>query len=146
MQHYKANLETLKQMLVREDDFGVTFNYFFDHIAGDAKFLNICKPTKKPLIKKILKSMGNQLFEGGGQVTNILLVQARKSTFVHGTCFINGLMGNLFFFEDIDMGMVALLSAPGSDMVHFIRFTSTSIGDAAGKNIVMPPPGKPTWH
>ncbi len=146
MKRFTEHIEKLKQMLVSEDNFGVTFTYFYDHLASDSGIFNICKPTKKPLIKTILKSMANQMFEKGGQVTNLFLIQPRKSPFVQGTCFINGRMGNLFFFEDIDMGMVALLSAPGSDMVHFIRFTSTSIDDADGKNFVMPPPGKPTWH
>lgn len=144
MKRFKDFLETLKQMLVCEDDFQGTFIYFYDHLAVDDDFFDICKPTKKPFLKKILKSVGERIFDDTGQVTNLFLVRPRKLPFVHGSCYIHGRMANLFYFEDIDMGMLALYSSPSSDVIHFIRITSTSINDADDKNVVMPPPGKPT--
>lgn len=144
MNRFKDRLDTLKIKLTTEDDFSAIYDYFFTHLGEDNAFLDYGKLVKKPALKAILKKFGEYLFGEDAQVTHLMIINTRKTQFYHGSCFINGRISGIFYFEDIEMGMAAVTMAPASDRVEYFRFTSTHIqGD---KNVVLPQGGKKTIH
>lgn len=144
MDRYKERLDTLKTKLVTEEEFGAIYDYFFSHLAEDRSFLNYGKRTKNPFLKSMLKMIAEQLFGEGGQVTNLMIIKTKKSKFYHGSCFINGRMAGILYFEDIEMGIAAVSMSMITGEVKYIRFTATSIdGD---KTVVLPQGGKKTIH
>ncbi len=144
MNRFKDRLDTLKTKLTTGDDFGAIYDYFFTHLGEDNGFLDYGKRAKKPALKAILKKFGEYMFGEEAQVTNLMIINTRKTKFYHGSCFINGRIAGIFYFEDIEMGMAAVTMSPTSHQVNYFRFTSTHIeGD---KNVVLPQGGKKTIH
>ncbi len=130
MASFKNKLETLKNMLISEDDFGETFNYFFGQLGEDQHFIDASKKAKHPLLKTVLKFIGKNIFKDDVKIHHMMLLKFSPSRFYHGSCFIHNKPATIFFFEDIDMGMVALSLAgfaPGE--VRFVRFSSTILHD-----------------
>ena len=48
----EEHLTKLKKLLVFEDEFSNTFNYFFDHLAETLEFMKLGKRYKSPDLKK----------------------------------------------------------------------------------------------
>ncbi|MCB0490696.1 MAG: hypothetical protein KDC99_19645, partial [Cyclobacteriaceae bacterium] len=80
--------------------------------------------AKNPLLQKILTVLGGQIFHGDVEITHLMLLKLSKTQFYHGSCFIQGRMAAVFFFEDIDMGMACVQL---SNEVRYARFSSTLI-------------------
>jgi hypothetical protein len=144
MHPFKEKLETLKKMLDEEKKFSVTFNYFFDHLGEDPYFFDSCKKTKNPLIKEMLKHVGEQLFDDDGMVTNLKLLKYPKANFYHGSCFVHGRTASLFFFEDIKKGMAAVHISPLTSEVKYIRLTGTVI--EGNKAVIIPDTPQKVLH
>lgn len=141
MQPFHDQLNMLKQKLVNEEDFNVTFTYFFDHLSDDQRFIDSSKKVKHPFLKSVLKVVGKEIFNHEISITNFLLLQLPKTRFYHGSCFMHDRLAALFFFEDIDMGMACIHL---SHEVRYTRFTGKLIkGD---KLFLGPNEGKKTFH
>ena len=120
-----SKLETLQEKLLDADDFYEVFNYFFDHFGENTEFLTLGEQVERPLIEQVLAQVGQHLL-GASVVTieDLLLVHVPEHNFIHGGCIINGRMGNLFYFEDIQQGLLAVLMSFGSGETQIARFTA----------------------
>jgi len=123
MAKYETKLAKLKDLLQTGDDFGEIMQYFLDHLGDHQDFINMGKRAKNKLVQEALLYVGKKLFQTDVKVTNVLLTEVKKAKFFHGACFIQGCFANLIYFEDIDVGMVAVLRSPHSSYVEYIRFT-----------------------
>lgn len=146
MAKFEKELNRLKEKLMTADDFSEVYDYFFDHLGENAGFIKMGKRAKNPILKKLLEMIGEQLFKEEGKVSNLLLTKISKPmTFYHGPCFINGRMGSVIFFKDIEMGMVSLVMEIGGDEVKFIRFSSLEL-DGSGESLFVNSPRSNTIH
>jgi hypothetical protein len=145
MNPFKDHLETLKTKLATENNFSDIYDYFFTYLGENPKFMDYGKPVKKPELKATLKKFGEYLFEGEDvQITHFMIIQAKKTKFYHGSCFINGCIAGIFYFEDIEMGMAGVSMSHITGQTEFFRFTSTRI--EGNKNVAVPPGWKKTIH
>ena len=144
MKRYMEKLDTLKEMVQVEENFGKIFEYFFAHVAGDPDFEAAGKKGKHAILKKLLNGLCRQMFGEESSVSGTFIIQLRLSRFFHGSCFLDGRPTAFFFFEEIDKGMIAITMSMAGKM-HYVRFSSTFIG--ADKAIILPDPNrKPTIH
>ena len=118
---FKTELAALKEKLMTSDDFIEIQRYFFYHLSDHDEFMEKCKRAKKPLLKKTVKVMAKQLFQKEVEVTNLMLFKYPKTRFYHGSCFVEGKVAALIFFEDIDMGMFSIVKNRPETL--FIRFS-----------------------
>lgn len=144
MKRYVENLRTLKEMVQTEEDFGKTFDYFFDHLAGDREFAAAGKKTKHNVLKQLMGGVGRRLFGENAKVSSMFVVRLRRERFYHGSCLLDGQIAGFFLFEDIDKGMAGVTMSLSGGM-HYVRFSTTRIpGDKA---VILPDPNKkPTIH
>jgi hypothetical protein len=54
------------------------------------------------------------------------MLRVPKSPFYHGACIIGGRMVNFIYFEDIQLGCIAVAEGRGNSNVQFIRFSTTT--------------------
>ncbi len=141
MAKFEKELATLKYMLMTADEFKDVYGYFFDHLGENSDFLKLGKRSKHPLLKKILETVGEQLFGKKVMITKLLLTKIPKHRFYHGPCFINGKMAGVLFFEDIDMGMLSVLMSMETYTTHFVRFSSIQM-ESGGDVFVCAPKSK----
>ena len=121
------NLITLKEMLQTEDDFGNTLNYFFDLMEHDEIMDGGKRIKDDTFLKQMIKEIGRRLLGKTVIPVNFLLIGVPEYRFYHGGFMIEGRMGNIFYFRDIDMGMMALTSPGLKPPTHIMRFSITRI-------------------
>ncbi len=127
MDAFAQKIDTLKTMLVTEDKFDRTLGYFFDNLGYDRAFLDAGKPTTNQTLQDILKSLVTQACGEGSAITQLKIFKAGKSKFIHGMCFINGGIGTVLFFEDLNVGLLAVSSPVSMSDISYIRFSGTII-------------------
>lgn len=144
MKRYVEKLNTLKEMVQTEEDFGKTFDYFFDHLAADPEFTAAGKKTKHSLLKQLMAGLGRRLFGENAKVSSMFVIRLRPERFYHGSCLLDGHIAGFFLFEEIDRGMAGVTMSLAGGM-HYARFSTTRIpGDKA---VILPDPNKkPTIH
>ena len=127
-----SRLEELKRLTLEATDFGVVLEYFFDHFGDHFEFSQIGERTREPILETIIQQTGNQVFGKVVNVSHVLLTRLPDHGFVHGGFMLDGNLGTLFFFDEVDTGlMVISMSASGND-TRLIRFR--------GHRVSMPDP------
>ena len=126
----EAYLTFLKRQLKESEDFKDTFQYFLKHFAHNSQFLRMGEPIMSIPTKlaMVLKGVGRRVFRKKRSRLRdefLLEVQMGDHEFIHGTCSLHGKTVNLFYFEDIDLGMIGLMNK--GKHTKYIRFSSTEL-------------------
>lgn len=132
-------LSILKDMLVAAKDFRDPWNYFFDHFGDDPEFIRkVGRRAKEKGLIKVIAQVGRELFKKSTiAVSNLFLTEIPKYHFVHGSCFVEGRIATLMFFEDIDMGLIAV--SMGGDLTMFARFSRSMVEGEHGEDVFVVP-------
>lgn len=127
---FKQKIETLREMLMSSDDFSEVFDYFFTYMAEDPRFLDKSKKAKNKFVRHQLEIIGEEAFKTDSvQISYFFLHRFQKTKFLHGSFFLNGNIGAVFYFEDIHIGMFSLSLGGGTS---FFRISSQQVGGKPG--------------
>lgn len=116
-------LDLLKQIMLNETNFSTIYTYFLDNLGDDPEFQKIGKTVKRPKLKIIVTKIGKEV-TGTGHITKLILIKTPQYPFIHGPLFIDHCISNLFFFEDINVGLMSIL-LPSME-THFTRLSYTT--------------------
>lgn len=117
-------LKVLKMKMVTAKDFYQVFNYFFDHFGENPAFLELGEPTQHDMLEAILTHTVKEMLKIGTLVIHgLFLIHLSSHQFIHGGGQINDHLVNLFYFEDIDVGMIALAKMPSTGETQIARFS-----------------------
>lgn len=134
-------LPELKQKLMVAEKIGDVWDYFFDHLGENPRFMALGKVRKSPLLRKILVKLGRELYGTSGKLTQLRLKVLRPQHFAHGSCFLGDHPASVLYFSDIGLGTVAATD-PRTGMTHFVRFTEMGLapaGDGGVASLPLPP-------
>lgn len=134
-------LDELKRMLMFEDEFSDTFDFFMDRLGQDASFMTSGKPYKNPDFRKVLHAVGTKVVKEEIALTKVSLKLFKAQKFICGLCQVNGHLMTVFFFKEVHMGM-AVLANPDKGL-FFARFT---IFEAPNKRMTLQNLSGPTLH
>lgn len=126
---FESKVLELKEQVQTGSDFSKIFNFFFDYLGEEDEFNNICKKAKNPALKKFLGILGERLFQKKITLTHFMLLKFPKHKFYHGSFFIEGKIGGVIFFEDIDMGIFSVVK--DYPETSFMRFSAVKLGASA---------------
>lgn len=133
---FTDKLDELKKLLAATDDLNRAFSFFLDHFGNDPAFIQCGKVAKHEMLKLVLKSVCDDLFEKQGKVTNLKLFNAAKTKFFHGLCQMGGKTASFFYFDEIEMGMICIMMGPAFGQMSYVRFTTTTVdADHAGRTV-----------
>lgn len=116
-------LATLKETLVHATNLSDVWTYFYDHFGEDPQFIALGQRARHPFLETVLGEVGRQLFGKTVPVDNLLLTELPEHQFVHGGCTLGGRLANVMYFEDIRMGMLAVVVSFTSSETKMVRFT-----------------------
>ncbi len=121
-----SRLEKLKKMIVSAESFGEPWDYFFDHFGEKPEFMTLGKPAKHPVLEAVVEQLAREIYKGESEVTvtKPMLVELAEQKFVHGSFFVQGRMGVLIFFQDIDMGLMSLAAQSPEAPTLMMRFST----------------------
>jgi len=121
-----GKLEILKKKMAEATQFVDAFNYFFDEFADKDEFLDLGKRVSHPKLEQMIQFCGGMMV-GNARFNNFMFIRIPKRWFVHGTFWVNGRLGNFIYFEDVQLGMLAITPAvPGGDTL-FQRFSARDL-------------------
>lgn len=127
---HRRKLEEMKKVLVTDEDFGRVYRIFFDEVACHRSFMALGKKEKSPLLKTTLRLVGESLFGVPCEVTGLFLFRLKQEKFIHGCCNLNLHPATIIYFEDIDMGMSAIIRDMRTSMMTYSRITTTVVKDS----------------
>jgi hypothetical protein len=119
-------LDTLKEKLVNSNNFSEVMHYFFDHFAENDAFMDLGTFRHNKLIETIAaQAASTALNEKKIVIRGMKLVRR----FYHGPCFVNNHIATLFFFEDIQTGMMAISVSDTTGEMLYARITAVAVAD-----------------
>ena len=118
-------LYVLKTKLQTATDFSDVFTYFFDNVSDDPEMMDRGHPVERHVLKQVLTHVAQAMLLNGPRLylKRAMLIYLPDQEFIHGPLEFKGHMANMFYFEDIDLGMLALISTPPKGDTLFARFS-----------------------
>lgn len=115
-------LATLKDKLQSAKDFGDILRYFFDHFGDHAEFMDHGERVTLRGMQQLLEMTVGSMFSKKVKLGGLRILHLPEYRFYHGG-FVAGVgMGNFFYFEDIQMGLVSVVEM-GSSMTYMARLS-----------------------
>src|SRR5437868_5395456 len=116
-------LATLKQKLSTSTQFSDVTDYFLTHFGHNPEFIKLGERVEHKLLQMVIEQVANQLYAGKGPVvlTKPLLTHLAAQHFIHGSCFVNGHVCSILYFEDVLKGLISIAPADGN--CHYARFS-----------------------
>lgn len=104
-------LQILKLKLAESKSLEPVLTYFYDHVSSDQEFINMGKPARHDLLESVLhQAVGQQVLSiRDPKVEKFMLLHIPDYHFYHGGCILNGLFTQYIYFDDIDVGIIAVL-------------------------------------
>ena len=118
-----ALLDELKAKLVHGKDFGAVWEYFLDHFGENKEFLDIGRRRQDEMLEQILAQMTVQIFGKESPVKDLILVGVPDTPFIHGGCILGGKAASLIYFEDVQVGLLAIVWSFVPTETKLVRFS-----------------------
>jgi hypothetical protein len=122
-----ARLQQLKQKLLHEEKLAVVWSFFMDHFADHPEFIALGERAHHDFVEAVVAEVGRQLFGADGVASGLLLTRLAGQQFVHGGFTMGGRIGGVIYFEDAQIGLVAVVDRPPSTEVKYARFSGRII-------------------
>ena len=118
------NLAKLKEQLVAAKEFAPVMDYFMTEFGDHAEFMDKGQCVRDELLEAFLCETSKQIFPRAAVVVldQVRFVEIPAYHFKHGGLLVNGCVSTVFYFTDVQMGMIAVaMSIRGP--VNFVRFS-----------------------
>jgi hypothetical protein len=124
---FDTEIKKMQDILVNENNFSKIWDYFMSNFAENPRYMKYCKKTKHSSIKDLIKAIGNKhMFPNQKiQITHLFLLKVKRTKLIHGPFVINNCPGMVFYFDDINKGLVTV--ATKRDMASYYRISSFTL-------------------
>jgi hypothetical protein len=113
----------LKRKLMTEKDLHSIWVFFLDHLGENVQFLDSCQKTQDEFVEGLVEQVASQLFPGNGEITGLWLKRLPDHSMIHGAFFAGARISAVFYFEDVQAGMIAFCGLRRGEESKFIRFS-----------------------
>jgi hypothetical protein len=117
-------LAKLKEKLIAADDFATVMDYFMTEFGDHEEFMRKGNCVRNQVLEAILCEIGKEVFPAAAAVVlkHVRFVEIPAHHFTHGGLLVNDCMSTMFYFADVQMGMLAVaMSMTGP--AKFVRFS-----------------------
>jgi hypothetical protein len=118
-----TQLTTLKEKLIHARNFTRVWEYFMDQFGQDPEFIALGDTTEDPFLEAILLHVGKGLFGRAVTSADFLLTRLPEHQFLHGGGTIDGRLANVLYFEDIRIGLLAVVVSINPSETKMVRFS-----------------------
>ena len=125
-----AKLEQLRDKLLTEGRFGEAWEYFLGDVVEDEEFIRAGRALMpaSPMSRHLLGLLSRASGAAPEQI-EALLVEMPQFRFVHGTCKFSATeVGGLLWFDDLELGLAAIMSLTSPEITYARISTAMSSG------------------
>ncbi len=125
-----AKLEQLRNKLLTEGRFGEAWEYFLGDVVEDEEFIRAGRALMpaSPMSRNLLGLLSRASGAAPEQI-EALLVEMPQFRFVHGTCKFSATeVGGLLWFDDLELGLAAIMSLTSPEITYARISTAMSSG------------------
>ena len=119
-----AFLQELKGRLINEADFKKVWEAFFDWMDANLAFMDQGEPVSDRQIEATVAHVVAQMLPGESSAVMLRLIRLADQKFIHGAVNVGRRAGGLIYFEDVNVGLLAICDSPPSDETKFARFST----------------------
>jgi hypothetical protein len=128
-----TQLQELQEKLMRETDLSSVWEYYMDNFADLPELVEMSQRKSNKFLEALIPQVCSQIFGRKVKVTNLLLVTLAEHYFYHAPFFADGRIGAFIYFEDINMGMLAVSAHnPSTGLTMFSRFSLSAAKPSRG--------------
>jgi hypothetical protein len=118
-------LDTLRFKIATDKVLADTFEYFFDNFGEVPEFFKCGAPVIDNFLVQLLAQIGGEIFKTGKvTVRDSRLFRIQEYSFIHGGLTMNGAIGNVIYFDDIQQGILAVHRPSARGSTDFVRFSA----------------------
>ena len=119
-----VRLQELKRKLMKEKNFSKTWTFYMDEFADHPEFLEVGEPVKNDFLAAAIPAICQKILSKDLKVSASLIIYIEKYHFFHAPIMVERRSGGVIFFEDINMGLLAVTAKyPPTDEVRYSRFS-----------------------
>jgi hypothetical protein len=119
-----SSLQELKKKLVNDKDLLPVWEFFLDHLGDDPAFIDLGEPVDHAFLQEVLPRLGAQMYPRAAMICQMRLVRLADQQFIHGAVNVDGRAGGVLFFEDVQVGLLAVSDHFPSDETKCARFSA----------------------
>ncbi|MEO0852710.1 MAG: hypothetical protein AAFY15_04315 [Cyanobacteria bacterium J06648_11] len=120
-------LQELKRKLLREQSFSKIWGFYMDNFADFPEFTDAGDRAENTILDGLIREICHQLFGDVFVIQDTMTIYIPEQKFYHGPLMVSDRIGGFIYFEDVQMGMVAIEEAPRNGRVKYARFADSSI-------------------
>lgn len=126
-----SKLAVLKQKLVEATDFSDVWRYFLDHFGENPEFFSLGERVEENArLEVAISQIGQRVFKKPLRVRDLLLTRLAEHGFIHGGGLVGTSLANVLYFEEIGVGMMAIVQSLASSEMRYARFTTVPMPEA----------------
>jgi len=113
--------DALKREFATTSDFAAFWNGFIERFASQDGFMAMGAPAEVEGMEILICRVTSRMLEQLVEPANTRLIKIAEAGFVHGSCMVDGRLCCVLFFEELEMGLLVLMSDSGK--TQYTRFT-----------------------
>lgn len=125
---YDKIIQELRERIIKEKDFGKLLNFFFDHLGEDPEFIARGKPARHEVLELAIERAVKEMIGKHAKIRQLLLVFVPEYRFYHGSFVVDGNIGTVFYFDDIQIGLMNVAMGFTGE-IRMARITVQSSGE-----------------
>ena len=115
------DLAELERLFAETNDFSGFWNHFLDDWAMQPWFMKQGAPTETTEMEMVVARIAGNRYGRPVKPKGMRLFRIEGAGVVHGAFIVDGKLGGVVYFENIEKGLIV---APGAGtLVHYARFT-----------------------
>src|SRR5262245_10431347 len=134
-QDLPRHMGILRDKLQHPTDYEQAVYYFLEEFAGDAGFVERSIPQDAPHLVAVLRHITVKTLGAAARLENARVFSLPEHSFYHGNAPAGDRIALFFYFEQVDIGVVAFVmgAEPGAQFVRF-RISGALLGCNPTKN------------
>jgi hypothetical protein len=106
------HLAALRERLLPPSDYETAFHYFLEEFGGDAAFMAASTPEVMPQFEGILNQIASKALGKPVKLEGARFNRMAEHRFRHGAAVVEGRAVIMFYFEDVNTGLMAITPGP----------------------------------
>lgn len=127
-------LHRLKHVLQVATALAEVSEVFWEDVVRDPAFSSAGNPAESPRLRAIIERASQQILGRPHRPNAIMLIHMPEHAFWHGCFIVAGRLGQVFYFEDVDSGLLTLAGEVATGRTSFVRFSTVEV-EIDGKSV-----------